>query len=209
MFGLSIKNLKVIAITVAGTTAIHATAHLYLFVERQVVRGVQSARVASAEAMVPGLDVESLKAKLEGDPLEGMTTERNIELWINDSADAHGVNRELLWAMMHQESRFNPGAVSSKGAIGLLQVMPANAKRCGGSPADLLDARFNIECAAIIVSEESEVYKDNLIKVLEVYNGGPKCLGGVCKETREYVAIITASLLKSGKRPPERKSSES
>lgn len=206
MFGLNRKNLKIIGLTVAYTTSLHIGAHTFLFAEKTILKGVAAARVASAEAMVPGLDIEALKSKLESDPLEGLVTERNIELWVKDSANAHDVSEELMWAMMHQESRFNPGAVSPRGAIGLLQVMPYNAKRCGMTPADLLDARNNIECSAIIISQESKVYNNNLIKVLEVYNGGPKCLGGVCRETREYVAAITASLLRGAKRPPSSES---
>jgi len=48
---------------------------------------------------------------------------------VGQAARASGVNAEHLWAIMWQESRFSPEAVSSVGAIGLMQLMPATAER--------------------------------------------------------------------------------
>ena len=78
-----------------------------------------------------------------------------------------------IWRSLRTESAFNPEAQSPAGAIGLMQVMPANYKRCGlPHRAKLWNERINAECGKLkSFREELATYKGNLINALKAYNG--------------------------------------
>ena len=67
---------------------------------------------------------------------------REFDVHIDDAAAHHGVSRELVRAIIQVESGFDRRAVSSAGARGLMQLMPATARRFGVS--NRFDARQNI-----------------------------------------------------------------
>lgn len=115
------------------------------------------------------------------------------------TARAQGLDPAIALSLMHHESGNNPSAYSAKGAIGLLQIMPFNAKRCGlKSPAELLDDKKNITCGLQILAEELRNYRGNYDKALQVYNGGPNCIGK-CRESLNHSASIrnNARLIKN------------
>lgn len=81
------------------------------------------------------------------------------------------------------ESRFNPTATSTAGAVGMAQIMPAYAKEfgklCGVSDftnADLVDPELNLTIGACIFRALLGVYKGNLAAVLVAYNAGSASL---------------------------------
>jgi len=60
-----------------------------------------------------------------------------------------GINPALVRAVMHVESRGDAVAISPKGAIGLMQIMPANYERCGlEHPGKLYEPDINVACGA-------------------------------------------------------------
>lgn len=67
----------------------------------------------------------------------------NYDRHINSTARWYGVDPLLIKAMIKVESDFNPGAVSPKGAMGMMQLMPETARRNGVS--DAFDPKDNIE----------------------------------------------------------------
>ena len=77
----------------------------------------------------------------------------------------------LFLALIQTESSFQVKAKSSKGARGLTQVMPYNAKRCGLHPDQLWDPSLNLACGAQILREEITRLK-SIEKALAVYNSG-------------------------------------
>jgi hypothetical protein len=109
------------------------------------------------------------------------------------AAQKYGVPASLLAAVAHQESGFNPKAVSPAGAKGLMQLMPATAKGLGVNPLDPAQA---VDGAARmlrgLISEFGSVDK-----ALAAYNAGP---GAVHRyhgippyaETRRYVPAVLA-----------------
>lgn len=116
--------------------------------------------------------------------------QHHIPSLISFAAKSYRLHPELLAALIHQESRTNPNAISPKGAIGLTQIMPFNAKRCGHTDAsDLWNKRNNVMCGAKILSEELKTYKGDLTKALQAYNGGPKCIDK-CAESLNYSKSI-------------------
>lgn len=78
----------------------------------------------------------------------------------------------LIKSVIQIESAWNPSAVSSAGAIGLMQVMPANAIAYGYQPDDLYNPEINIKLGADILRTEINNY--GLVDGLAAYNGGPK-----------------------------------
>jgi soluble lytic murein transglycosylase-like protein len=113
-----------------------------------------------------------------------------------DSARAHALPPEFLGATLLQESAYDPRALSSAGAIGLAQFMPATAEAAGVDPYDPYDS---IEGAAALLGGYAAVYAgryaDPYATALAAYNAGPVAVEkyhGVppYDETREYIALI-------------------
>ncbi len=108
------------------------------------------------------------------------------------------IDPDLLQAVMHVESRANPGAISPKGARGLMQIMPATAKRFGvRDPAvELDDPMVNIRTGAAYLKTLQGHFGNDLELVLAAYNAGE---GAVMKygrkippyrETQGYVTSV-------------------
>ena len=102
-----------------------------------------------------------------------------LEAEVERAADAYGLSRKVLKALVKVESAYNPKAVSPVGARGIAQIMPFNAKRCGLPNADhLWDPTYNLRCGARILREELDQHGD-LQRALTVYNcGRVKCAEG-------------------------------
>jgi len=113
--------------------------------------------------------------------------------YIRASAERHGVDPGLMKAMMHTESAFNPNARSPVGAQGLMQLMPATARRFKVSnpwnPAD------NIEGSAKYIAWLMRRFNNNVEYAIAGYNAGEGNVdkyGGIppFKETRNYVQKV-------------------
>lgn len=116
-------------------------------------------------------------------PVEPLTVREIVER----EATARGVSPHLVHALMHTESGGRPAVMSHVGAVGLMQIMPQNHRRCGlRGPAELIDEHKNIRCGVQILSEELRATGGNVIKALRRYNGGPKCESGGCSESEGH-----------------------
>lgn len=103
-----------------------------------------------------------------------------------------GVNPGLVRSLIAVESKGKALAISSKGAIGLMQVMPENAAFCGLSSASmLLDEVNNIRCGVKMLASELKATGGDLVKALRNYNAGPnKCQKGECEETENHWRLV-------------------
>lgn len=99
--------------------------------------------------------------------------EHTAEMLAEKEALIAGINPGLVRAVMHVESRGKRFAESPVGAIGLMQVMPTNAKWCGLEHYSLLwEPSANIRCGVQILAEERRRFKGDLMKALIAYNAG-------------------------------------
>lgn len=108
----------------------------------------------------------------------------------------HELPKGLLGAVMHQESRGNPKALSPKGAAGLFQFMPATAKQYGINP---WNAEESANAAARMYRELLDKYGNDLPKALAAYNWGQGRvdkygLKKVPRETQNYIKNILGKL---------------
>ena len=85
-------------------------------------------------------------------------------------AAEHEVDFALVKAIIHAESAFNPYAKSTKGALGLMQVLPETARRHGVE--DLHDPARNIEAGVRYIKHLSRLFKNRNYLVIAAYNAG-------------------------------------
>jgi soluble lytic murein transglycosylase-like protein len=86
------------------------------------------------------------------------------------AAERYGLPRELVRSVMKAESGLAPQAVSPKGAIGLMQLMPATAQSLGADP---YDPAANVDAGTRYLRELLEKYNGGLRHALAAYNAGP------------------------------------
>lgn len=89
---------------------------------------------------------------------------------VANAADRHQVDAKLVHSVIQAESAYNAKAVSSAGAVGLMQLMPGTAKRFG--VADRLDPYQNIDGGTRYLKHLLHLFDSNLNLALAAYNAG-------------------------------------
>ncbi len=125
----------------------------------------------------------------------------NIDRLVQEVGIRHDVNPELIHAMIRQESNGNPFAVSVKGAMGLMQLLPATAERFGVK--DIFDPAENILGGVKYLRYLMNRYPRQIALVLAGYHAGEGAVdryGGVppYPETRAYIASTLRGYESSG-----------
>ena len=151
--------------------------------------------------------------QIEASPTEYLTkSARGLEVspgfmavkdHLRTAADANQLDMALLQAVIHTESRFNPTAVSPKGAVGLMQVMPATAERYGLAndqrgtvSAKLTDPKTNIQTGARYLRDLIKMFPGQLELAVAAYNAGEGAVQRAgnkipnYKETQNYVRSV-------------------
>ena len=127
----------------------------------------------------------------------------SVQQALREAAAAHRIDYELLQALIATESGFDAGAVSPKGAVGLMQVMPATAQRYGVArdarrtvAQQLTDPRTNIRAGARYLSDLMKLFPGRLELVLAAYNAGEGAVQRAgnrvpnYRETQNYVRTV-------------------
>ena len=131
--------------------------------------------------------------------------DRGIDQLIRTNAHRFGIDPYLVFLIIEKESRFHTRAVSPKGAMGLMQLMPGTARRLGvRKPFDVAE---NIRAGTQYMRELMDMFGGKVDLVLASYNAGE---GAVLKygrnvppyrETRDYVKTIGKRYGLTGRKP--------
>jgi soluble lytic murein transglycosylase-like protein len=125
-------------------------------------------------------------------PVDSTTVPPQFVAAVNYAASSANISPNLLASLVWQESRWNPRAVSPKGAMGLAQLMPGTARYLGVNPADPV---ANLVGGARYLRQLLDQFDGNVERALAAYNAGPgrvRSAGGIpaIAETQAYVASI-------------------
>jgi soluble lytic murein transglycosylase-like protein len=158
---------------------------------------MQAARSAAAEvSQYFGREsAKSANAKIVAANFRGTTaTTEDIDSAIEAAAARHNVDPNLVRAVVKVESNFNPNAVSRKGAMGLMQLMPSTARQL--NVKNPFDPAQNVDAGVRHLKQLLESYGGDIQLTLAAYNAGA---GAVARssgvphyaETQNYVRRIT------------------
>jgi soluble lytic murein transglycosylase-like protein len=122
-------------------------------------------------------------------------TQQDIDAAIDEAAARHHVDPSLVRSVVKVESNFNPNAVSPKGAMGLMQLMPSTARSL--NVANPFDPAQNVDAGVRHLRKLLDSYGGNVSLSLAAYNAGSGAVArsaGVphFRETQDYVRRITS-----------------
>ncbi len=120
-------------------------------------------------------------------------TSKNIQELVRQCAQQYGLDENLVFAVIREESNFDAEAVSHAGACGLMQLMPGTAAEMGVT--NIFDPAQNIAGGTQYLAKMLELFNGDISLALAGYNAGPenvKKYGGIppFAETRAYVRAV-------------------
>jgi len=191
--------LRVLAliVTVVTMTAASAEAQIYawrdasgtlVLSDRKMDEGARTYEVPGAP------EIRSTRPVPVAVPLAVQTEREGYERLIQEHATRHSLRPDLVRAVIQVESGFNPLARSSKGAMGLMQLMPATAHELG--IYDPYDPAENIRGGTAYLRRLIDRYQGNEELALAAYNAGSTAVDRYgrtvppYRETREYVKKV-------------------
>ena len=126
---------------------------------------------------------------------DNLRVPEEIQKVVDDTAHKFKLSTQLVTAIIKVESNFNPRAVSSEGARGLMQLMPTTAERLGVKNS--FDIRQNINAGCRYLKGLIDRFEGNLELAVAAYNAGPGAVekyGKIppYKETQNYVKKVLA-----------------
>ena len=139
---------------------------------------------------------------------------KQVKHHLREASNRHGIDYELLQALIATESGFDARAVSPKGAVGLMQIIPATAERYGVSgdartpvQQKLTDPRTNIRAGSRYLRDLINMFPGQLELALAAYNAGEGAVQRAgtripnYRETQNYVRTVMQ--LYTMLKPPE------
>jgi len=149
----------------------------------------------------PGRVRKASGARASGTETSEVILPDRLERLVREVAERHSLDPGLIKAVIGVESGGNPWAISRKGALGLMQLVPATAERFGVGNA--FDPAQNLEGGARYLRQLLDRFNGDLTKSLAAYNAGEGAVerfGGVpdYPETRAYVQKVTNTYFRPG-----------
>jgi soluble lytic murein transglycosylase-like protein len=144
---------------------------------------------------------DGARALIQDAPLADLSIGADaVRQQISTAASAYALDPKLVEAVAWRESRFHAGALSAKGAIGVMQLMPGTARDLGVDPHDPVQ---NIRGGALYLRRMMSAFGGDVRLALAAYNAGPAAVrkhGGVppYAETQAYVTSILGRMAATG-----------
>lgn len=179
---VQIRNMGIpIAALLFFLTASAVQADIYMFIDSQGVLNFTNTPTSSQY---------TLYIKERPKPVE---TTKKYDRIIQEASNKHGLSFSLLKAMIKVESDFDSRAISKKGALGLMQIMPQNLGAF--NIRDPYDPKDNIMGGSRYFKSLVERYNGKLPLALAAYNAGPTIVDKYrrvppIKETEDYVKKV-------------------
>lgn len=165
----------------------------------KLVRTVVVTPKVVAERAVPATVVAARPA---GEPASeaAVSADTGIDQLVQNAAAQHNLPAGLIHSVMKVESNFNPYAISPKGALGLMQLIPETARRFGVS--NVFNPADNIQGGTKYLKYLMDLYDGDYALALAAYNAGEAAVakyGGIppYAETRSYVQQVYREFQKS------------
>jgi soluble lytic murein transglycosylase-like protein len=185
---MSIRIILVTALVIGLT--VESQAQIYSWRDANGTLILSNVPKEGATAHATETQARTVRAIRETSP----SSNRLYDEIIAEHARRNGIRAELVRAVVQVESAFNPHAVSPKGAMGLMQLMPDTAQELGvGNPFNPTD---NIRGGVLYLRQLLDRYDNNEELALAAYNAGPGAVDRYgetvppYRETRAYVSKI-------------------
>jgi len=179
---------------------------LYMYYSREKRRWIkvgsstttgQRAQSAAKEVEAQAADAtptEKPDTQVTIKPSRARMSDAEVDAAIDAAAARHNVDPSLVRAVVKVESNFNPHAVSRKGAVGLMQLMPSTARQL--NVVDPYDPQQNVDGGVRHLKQLLENFNGNVPLTLAAYNAGEGAVNrsnGIppYRETKNYVKQIT------------------
>ncbi len=156
------------------------------------LRATSVVQVDSRGRLVRRVVTPELEGKPARERMEYLRRAARVDELVEEAARKYGIDPLLIHSVIQVESSYNPFAVSEKGAEGLMQLIPATARRFG--VADPFDPEQNIDAGVRYLKYLKDLFRDDRL-ALAAYNAGE---GAVARhkwippyrETREYLRRV-------------------
>ena len=166
------SNLLILA-TVCAVPGF-ARADVYSFIDASGVTHLSNVPADSRYHLLIATPIDGVAAAPKEKSIDWLARSAQYDSVITGAAKAATIQAALVRAVIVVESGFNPRAVSKKGAIGLMQLQPATAKRYGVK--NIYDPEQNVRAGAHYLSDLLTRFGSNLELALAAYNAGEEAV---------------------------------
>jgi Transglycosylase SLT domain len=158
---------------------------------------LKTGRLIRSVEVLPRDVAARVHAPLAAPARNGVAASSNMMDMVDRLAAAYGVEAPLVHSVIRAESNYNPSAVSDKGAMGMMQLIPSTARRFGVQ--NPFDARQNVEGGVRYLRFLLDYYNNDYPKAIAAYNAGEGAVDryrGIPPyvETRNYVYQVARNL---------------